>query len=130
MNIPKESKRVVVVDDDEDLLKSLIFILQSEGLDVQGFVTGKEALDYLLKEENINSCSLLILDRLLPDMEGLEILTAINAKFPKHCPVLILSLLSSDKDVLVGLTTGALDYITKPFNLEIFTEKVKKLTRT
>lgn len=125
-----ESKRVVIVDDDEDLLKSLTFILKSEGLEVQGFLTGKEALVYLLKEENINQCSLLILDRLLPDMDGLEILRTLNTKFPKHCPVLILSLLSSDKDVLSGLTTGALDYITKPFNLEIFAEKVKKLTRT
>ena len=57
-----------------------------------------------------------------------KILKTLNAKFEKHCPVLILSLLSSDKDILSGLTGGALDYITKPFNLEIFTEKVKKLT--
>ncbi len=127
MNAP-ENKKIVIVDDDEDLLKSLTFILKSEGLEVQGFITGKEALDYLTKEENINTCSLLILDRLLPDMDGLDILRSLNATFLKHCPVLILSLLSSDKDILSGLTTGALDYITKPFNLEIFTEKVKKLT--
>lgn len=127
MNTPE---KVIIVDDDEDLLRSLSFILKSEGLEVQEFTMGKEALAYLLKDENINSCSLLILDRLLPDMDGLDILKSLNAKFPQHCPTLILSLLSSDKDVLSGLTTGALDYITKPFNLEIFTEKVKKLTRT
>ena len=129
MKASEKSKRVIIVDDDEDLLKSLVMILQSEGLEVQGFLLGKEAMDYLLQEENMEACSLLILDRLLPDMDGLEILTALNTKFAKHCPVLILSLLSSDKDVLSGLTTGALDYITKPFNLEIFAEKIKKLIR-
>lgn len=125
----KNKKKIVIVDDDEDLLSALTVIFESEGFEVHGFTLGKEALKYLLPEEHLNSCSLLILDRLLPDMDGLEILSTLNARNPSHCPVFILSLLSSDKDVLSGLKTGAADYITKPFNLEVFTEKAKKIIR-
>lgn len=128
-NSIKNKKAIVVVDDDDLLLKSLITLLKSEGFEVEGFLTGKEALKYLLEEKNIYTCSLLILDRLLPDMDGLDILRSLNAEIKEHCPVLILSLLSSDSDILSGLTKGAFDYITKPFNLEIFIEKVKKLMR-
>ena len=123
----QKSKQVVLVDDDLDLLKLMTFFLQAKGLETHGFSTGKDALEYLLKEENIAQCALLILDRILPDMDGLEILHLIDQKHAKRCPVVILSVLSSDKDVLSGFTSGAVDYITKPFNLEIFYEKVHRL---
>jgi DNA-binding response OmpR family regulator len=122
--------RIVVVDDDSDLLRLMLFLLRSKGFEVLGFSTGQEAKAYLEKEENLQNCSLLILDRLLPDMDGLDILKEMKKTFSKLCPVIILSVLSSDQDILSGLTGGAVDYISKPFNLEIFSEKVKKLLLT
>lgn len=118
--------KILIVDDDEDLLKLLVFAFEAEGFNVQGVTRGKEAMAYLSNEKNIHSLSLLILDRLLPDMEGIEILQQFAEKL-KHVPVVILSILSAEKDVIFGLKHGATDYIAKPFNLPILMEKVAAL---
>lgn len=120
-------KIVVIVDDDEDLLKILTFSFKSEGFDVVGFVDGTSALQFLTDEKNLSSVSLLILDRLLPDMDGIKILKQLSEKHTKHIPVLILSTLSAEKDILTGLKFGAVDYVTKPFNLHILLEKSLRL---
>lgn len=118
---------VAIVDDDEDLLQLLMTLFKSEGFDVQGFKNGKEALAYLLNEKNIPSISLLILDRMLPDMDGIEILKLFRSKFHDKIPVLILSVLSAEKDVLQGLQKGAIDYMAKPFSIQILLQKARKL---
>ncbi|MEI8366196.1 MAG: response regulator transcription factor [Parachlamydiaceae bacterium] len=119
--------KIVIVDDDEDLQKILSFSLTSEGYTVKSILTGKEALAYLFEKSNLQSVSLLILDRLLPDMDGIQILEELGDKFPNHIPVLILSVLSAEKDVVVGIKRGAVDYIIKPFSLPILMEKVSRL---
>lgn len=119
--------KILIVDDDEDLLKLLMFAFEAEGFDVHGLTSGKEAAAYLSHEKNIYSLSLLILDRLLPDMDGIEILQQFAEKLRHHVPVIILSILSAEKDVVFGLKQGALDYIAKPFNLPILMEKASAL---
>lgn len=121
--------KVIIVDDDASLLELLVSAFQAKGFEVHGINNGTEALDYLLEEKNIETACLIILDRILPDMEGLEILKKFQEKFSGRVPVLILSLLSSEKDVLAGFKEGAIDYVTKPFNLSILMQKALSLIK-
>lgn len=121
---------VVIVDDDEDLLRLLMTSFKSQGFEVKGFITGKEALDYLLDEAHIQSMCLLVLDRMLPDMDGLEVLRQLHEHSTHRVPVLILSLLSAEKDIMEGLQQGAVDYITKPFSVLILMQKARTLIRS
>src|SRR3989339_1672444 len=121
------SKKISIVDDDEDLLKLFIAAFEGKGFQVKTFVSGKEAIKGLIDKKEIESTDLLILDRMLPDMDGLEILQEIQKKTSLKCPVLFLSVLSSEKDILIGLKEGAIDYITKPFSIDVLLEKVSKL---
>jgi len=130
INTQEEQKNVpliVVVDDDLALLELMEFSLKPEGFRIHTISSGKDALKYFSDEKNIKSASLLILDRILPDLDGIEILKHIQSKNSKHFPVLILSLLSSEKDVLTGLSEGAIDYIVKPFNLKLLKQKTHAL---
>jgi DNA-binding response OmpR family regulator len=124
-----EPKTIVIVDDDEDLLKLFSATLKGMGYVVKTFPAGTEALNALIENKMIDSTNLLILDRMLPDMDGIEILKELQSKTAISCPVLFLSVLSSEKDVLKGLKEGAVDYITKPFSIELLMMKVKKLIK-
>lgn len=119
--------KVILVDDDEDLLRLLVFAFQGKGFEVKALTRGKEALDYLLEEKNLESVCILVLDRVLPDMDGLEILQKFRAQSSQPIPVLILSSLSAEKDVLEGLKQGAIDYVSKPFSLPILMQKALSL---
>ncbi|MBM3183781.1 MAG: response regulator transcription factor [Chlamydiae bacterium] len=114
---------VLIVEDDEDILQILTLAFKSKGFNTKGFANGKEALSYLMKKENTDSACLLVLDRLLPDMDGLEILKKLQEKFPNKLPVLILSALSAEKDVLEGLKKGAVAYEVKPFSISVLMQK-------
>ena len=117
---------VIIVDDDEDLLRILSFAFKAKGFDVHELVNGKETLSYVLEEKNLQEACLLILDRILPDMDGLDILKKLQSR-PLCPPVLILSTLSAEKDILNGLKEGAVEYITKPFSLPVFMQKALSL---
>lgn len=116
-------KKVIFVDDDEDLLKVLLISFQSQGFEVVGLSNGKEAVEYLMEDKNLDRTVLIVLDRMLPDMDGIEILQKITEKYDGKFPVLFLSSLSAEKDVVRGLKLGAFDYVGKPFNLNVFKEK-------
>lgn len=121
--------KIIIVDDDEDLLKLLASSFKSKGFEVKTLANGKDGLDYLLSEKNLKEASLIILDRMLPDMDGLDILKALKEKTDLKVPVLILSVLSSEKDVLAGLKKGAIDYVAKPFSLPVFMQKAMSLMK-
>ncbi len=118
-----DKKTIVIVDDDEDLLKLLVAAFKAKGFSVKTMTTGKEGLSFLTDEKNNKDISLVILDRILPDMDGIEILKKIHSQFPHFAPVLILSVLTAEKDVLKGLKSGAVDYMGKPFSLPVLMEK-------
>ena len=120
-------KWVIIVDDDEDLQEMLSFAFKKEGFQVKQFLKGASALDYLSDEKHVKSAALLILDRILPDMDGLHILKSFYAQSKIKPPVLILSVLSAEKDVLAGLKGGAVDYVVKPFSLPILMQKALSL---
>lgn len=113
--------KIVLVDDDETIVELLQYWFRHQGFETMNFSSGTPVLPYLHQHQE--EISLVILDRLLPDMDGIELLDGI----PEHVPVLILSVLGSDKDVLEGIRRGAVDYMPKPFNVDILVEKSKSL---
>ena len=127
MAIRKGKNKIIIIDDDEDLLELLDVSFKAQGFETHKISNGKEALHYLLKEENTKSACLIILDRMLGDMEGLDVLRKYEEKFHNHLPVLILSVLSAEKDVIEGFKKGAVDYITKPFSIPILMNKAISL---
>jgi len=96
---------------------------KGKGYEVKTFAKGQEAKEFLLNETNIQSACLLVLDRLLPDTEGLETLKPFIEKYQHKIPVLILSSLSGEKDVMERLQKGAVDCITKPFSANVLLQK-------
>lgn len=121
------AKKIIIIDDDKDILILLLSAFKSRGFEVHGIGTGAEALNYLLDKKNLDDISLIILDRILPDMDGLDILKQFINKFHSKIPVLILSVLSSEADMLSGISSGAIDYIAKPFSIPILISKVQAL---
>ncbi len=120
---------VIIIDDDENLTNILIDMYQKIGLSTIVFHSGIEGIRYFSGKQQLNPKTLLILDRILPDMDGIQILRAIRQKFPKGYKVIFLSSLSQEKDVLAGLQEGAVDYLTKPFSTEILLQKSLDLLR-
>ncbi|MBS0623931.1 MAG: response regulator [Verrucomicrobia bacterium] len=120
-------KRVIAVDDDEDILNLLRTEFHALGFEVVAFTTGAKALEFLSHPENLNDVFLIILDRILPDMDGLDIL---QQSAPKTAiPILMLSQLSSEHDILEGLQGGAVDYMTKPFSVYKLMQKALNLLK-
>lgn len=123
------ANHIVVVDDDADLTQLLDHAFGSRGFDVKVLNDGKSAWKYLFDEKGYLETDLLILDRILPDRDGMDILHEWRKIEDKAPPVLVLSVLSSEKEVLSGLKQGALDYIPKPFNLQILVNKALALLK-
>lgn len=114
---------IVIVDDDVDLNEILRYSLEARGFKVFEATNCNEALSFLMDENNHKEIALVILDRLLPDCDGLEILKKVVAKYDHTFPVIILSVLTAESEQLLGLKLGSLDYIPKPFSLPVLVEK-------
>lgn len=121
-----EKRKIIIIEDDEDISKLLIYEFRAMDFEVQNFKIGADALDFLLDEKNTRDVSLLILDRILPDMDGLDILRKIS-KMKREIPTLIISVLSTESDILSGLQLGAVDYISKPFSVFLLIQKALNL---
>lgn len=115
---------IVVVDDEQAIAQLLTTFLQNEGYHVQTFYNGLEALAYV-KEAAV---SLMVLDVMLPDRDGFSILQEIRQDY--FFPVLMLTAKGEATDTITGLSLGADDYITKPFNpLEVVARIKTQLRR-
>lgn len=101
---------ILVCDDDKEIVKAIEIYLSEEGYNVLKAENGKKALDILKN----NQVHLAILDIMMPEMDGMEVLEKIREK--NSIPVIMLSAKSEDEDKINGLNLGADDYITKPFN--------------
>lgn len=120
----KMSKHILVVDDEKEIADVLEVYLANDGYIVHKFYTGKEALACIQNTE----LDLAILDVMLPDMDGFRICRKIREKF--YYPVIMLTARTADGDKIMGLTIGADDYITKPFNpLEVVARVKTQLRR-
>lgn len=101
---------VLVCDDDKEIVNAIEIYLSKEGYQIWKAYNGEEALQ-IIKNEEIH---LLILDIMMPKMNGIEVAQKIREE--KAIPIIMLSAKSEDYDKILGLNTGADDYVTKPFN--------------
>ena len=114
---------ILVVDDDREIVDSISIFLSGENYNVLKAYDGIEALDILLE----NNVHLMILDIMMPKMDGIK--TLMKMRESKNIPVILLSAKSEDADKILGLTAGADDYVTKPFNPSELMARVKSQLR-
>ncbi len=118
-----DTHKILVVDDDAAILKALLFSLEDEGYYAYGALSGKEALRMVYEHHP----DLVILDVLLPDIDGLE--TCRRIRDVADIPVLMLTGMSTEEDVVKGLEAGADDYVIKPFGIKSLLARVHALLR-
>jgi two-component system alkaline phosphatase synthesis response regulator PhoP len=116
--------RILLVEDEEHLLEVIKLNLELEGYKVITSMNGNDAVK-IFKQERFN---LVILDVMLPEMDGFSVCEAIRLH-NFSIPILFLSAKNSHEDKIMGLKRGADDYMTKPFNLEEFLLRVKALMK-
>ncbi|WP_291292653.1 vancomycin resistance response regulator transcription factor VanR-C [Enterococcus sp.] len=118
------SEKIVVVDDEKEIADLVTTFLQNEGFHVQAFYDGTSAIAYIEKE----AIDLAVLDVMLPDIDGFQLLQQIRKTH--FFPVLMLTAKGEDLDKITGLSLGADDYVTKPFNpLEVVARVKTQLRR-
>lgn len=115
--------RVLAVDDESNIILLAKLYLEREGYQVEGVATGQEALS---RQSAVNP-DIVILDLMLPDIDGFEVCRQIRAK--SDVPILMLTARREDIDKIVGLEIGADDYLTKPFNPRELVARVKAILR-
>ena len=115
-------KKILIVDDEVDLVETLRFPLEMEGFNVLVSYNGEDALSQARKEKP----DLIILDLMLPKLDGYKVcrLLKFDERY-KHIPILMLTAKTQEKDKILGKETGADEYITKPFEMDYLMEKVK-----
>ena len=118
------SEKILVVDDEREIADLIEVYLKNDGYTVYKYYNGTEALQCIGERE----LDLAILDIMLPDVDGFHICQKIREKF--FYPVIMLTAKVEDSDKIMGLTLGADDYITKPFNpLEVLARVKTQLRR-
>ena len=115
--------RILVVDDDRDIVDSIAIFLSGEGYEVIKAYNGIEALEALSE----NEVHLMILDIMMPKLDGIK--TLMKLRKSRNIPVIMLSAKSEDADKILGLTAGADDYVTKPYNPSELVARVKSQLR-
>lgn len=117
------NNNILVVDDEKEIRDLLEINLRNEGYSVFKASCGEEALEILDREE----INLIVLDIMMPGMDGLEACTRIREKY--NIPILMLSAKTEDMDKIQGIMTGADDYVCKPFNNLELTVRIRALFR-
>ncbi|MGO5029567.1 response regulator transcription factor [Candidatus Agathobaculum pullicola] len=118
-----EKLTVLVVDDDKEIVDSIAIFLQADGYMVEKAYNGLEALDIVMT----HTVHLLLLDIMMPELDGIK--TLLKVRESKNIPIILISAKSEDADKILGLTAGADDYITKPFNPSELVARVKSQLR-
>jgi DNA-binding response OmpR family regulator len=117
------SARILLVDDEQSIQTLLSYPLRKEGYDVVQATDGREALDRFDEQ----AFDLVVLDLMLPKVDGLEVCRQLRSRSP--VPIIMLTAKSEEIDKVVGLELGADDYITKPFSLREFSSRIKATLR-
>lgn len=117
---------ILVVDDEEDILELVRYNLSREGFDIIGAETGEKALEVA----NAESVDLIVLDLMLPGLDGLEVAKQLK-NYPKtqNIPIIMLTAKGEEADMVTGLELGADDYVTKPFSPRILLARIKAVLR-
>ena len=115
--------RIMVVDDEPHIIELAKLYLEREGYQVEGAANGQDALSRL----GAVNPDLIVLDLMLPDIDGFEVCRQIRTK--SNVPILMLTARKEDVDKIVGLELGADDYLTKPFNPRELVARVRAIMR-
>ncbi len=121
---PNTAAHILVAEDQTDIRELLVMNLRSAGYEVSAVGDGREALERF----NTRPADLLILDLMMPRMDGLEVCKALRAQ-GSATPILMLTAKTTELDRVLGLELGADDYLTKPFSLAELLARVKALLR-
>lgn len=116
--------KILIVEDDLDLSRSLTKLLKTQKYSTDAAYDGEEALDFLA----VSSYDLILLDVMMPKMDGFAFLREIRAQ-GKQIPVLMLTARDALEDRVTGLDTGADDYLVKPFEFEELLARIRALLR-
>ncbi len=117
---------LLLVDDEEDILELLTNHLLKEGYEIQCATSGEEALHMA----RLNCFSLILLDLMLPGIDGLEVARRLKSDAStRDIPIVMLTAKGDDSDIIAGLELGADDYITKPFNLKVLVARIRAVLR-
>lgn len=117
------SRKVLVVDDEKLIVKGIRFNLEQDGMEVDCAYDGEEAVE----KARENHYDIILLDLMLPKMDGLEVCQQIR-EF-SNVPIVMLTAKGEDMDKILGLEYGADDYITKPFNILEIKARIKAIMR-
>jgi two-component system, OmpR family, alkaline phosphatase synthesis response regulator PhoP len=124
LGMPKET--ILIIEDEEDLLELLQYNLSKEGYSVTGVKSGEEALEQI----KIFIPDLVIVDLMLPGINGFEVCKNIKSDHKKkHIIVVMLTARDEEQDIITGLEIGADDYITKPVTLKVLSSRIKAILR-
>jgi DNA-binding response OmpR family regulator len=121
--MPDRSPRILLVDDEQPIQTLLSFPLQKDGYDVVAASDGREALARFGEQH----FDLVVLDLMLPKMDGLEVCRRLRSR--SDVPIIMLTAKAEEIDKVIGLELGADDYITKPFSMREFRSRVKAALR-
>jgi two-component system phosphate regulon response regulator PhoB len=116
---------ILVVDDDADILKLESFNLEANGYKTLCAENGKEAL-HLLSSETVDA---IILDIMMPVMDGLETIKEIRYGLHSNIPIIVASAKGDESDIVMALELGCDDYLTKPFSMKVMLSKIKAVLR-
>ena len=117
---------ILICDDERDIVSALRIYLESEGMNVTSASNGREAVEIMRSPEGENM-QLILLDVMMPEMDGIAAMAEIRKE--SNVPIIMLTAKSEDADKVVGLTVGADDYVTKPFNPVELMARVKSQLR-
>jgi two-component system phosphate regulon response regulator PhoB len=119
-------ERILIIEDETDIVDLLKYNLKKEGYDVDAAADGERGLDLA----RTKSYDLVILDLMLPGIDGLEVCRRLRGDArTEHVPVIMATSKGEETDVLVGLSLGADDYVTKPFSIRELMARVKVVLR-
>jgi DNA-binding response OmpR family regulator len=121
--MPDKTTRILLVDDEQPVQKLLTYPLEKEGYEVVQAFNGQQALQAFEQHQ----FDLVVLDIMLPQMDGLEVCQRIRAK--SRVPIIMLTAKAEEIDKVIGLEIGADDYITKPFSMREFRSRVRAALR-
>ncbi len=119
-------QRVVLIEDEKDIVELVRYNFRKEGFEVSSFFSGKEGLDHLRR----HAADLVLLDIMLPDLDGFEICRRLRAEERlRSLPVIFLTAKGEEIDRVLGLEIGADDYVVKPFSPRELVARVKAVLR-
>ena len=118
--------KILIIEDEQDIIELLQYNLEREGYQVTAEASCEAALERLSKEQP----ELILLDLMLPGIDGLETCRLIKQDSKtKNIPIIMLTAKSEESDILVGLQLGADDYVTKPFSPKVLLARIKTVLR-